>query len=105
MLSRWGGGAGGQGGQGMGGGGGGGGGGGQGMGGGFDIFQKFAVEFLPTGKSFQSIATKFPHLGLHIAVKYPKAEPKKCTIKISPDKLKRHNLYLQPLLHHQRYML
>jgi len=55
----------------------------QGMGWRFDIFQKFTV---PTGKSFQSIATKFPHPGLHIAVKYPKAEPKKGTIKISPNK-------------------
>ena len=40
-------------------------------------FKNFAVKFLATGKSFQSIATKFPHPGLHIAVKYPKAEPKK----------------------------
>ena len=40
---------------------------------------------LPTGKSFQSIATKFPHPGLHIAV-HPKAGPKKGTIKISPNK-------------------
>ena len=93
ILSRWGGG--GQGGR----------GGGRVLGGDLTFFKNFAFEFLPTGKSFQSIATKFPHLGLHIAVKYPKAEPKKCTIKISPDKLKRHNLYLQPLLHHQRYML
>ena len=37
------------------------------------------------GKSFQSIATKFPHPGLHIAVN-PKAEPKEGTIKISPNK-------------------
>ena len=41
---------------------------------------------LPTGKSFQSIATKFTHPGLHFAVKYPKAEPNKRTIKISPNK-------------------
>ena len=40
---------------------------------------------LPTGKSFQSNATKFPHPRLHIAVN-PKAEPKKDTIKISPNK-------------------
>ena len=33
-----------------------------------------------------SNATKFPHSGLHIAVKYPKAGPKKGTIKISPNK-------------------
>ena len=38
---------------------------------------------LPTGKSFQS---KFPHPGLHIAVKYPKAGPNKGTIEISPNK-------------------
>ena len=25
------------------------------------FFKNFAVKFLPTGKSFQSIATKFPH--------------------------------------------
>ena len=56
------------------------------MGLGSDIFQKFAVKFLTTGKSFQSNATKFPHPGLHIAVKYPKAGPKKGTIKISPNK-------------------
>ena len=41
---------------------------------------------LPTGKSLQSITTKFPNPWLHIAVKYPKAEPKKGTIKISPNK-------------------
>ena len=58
------------------------------------FFKNFAVKFLPTGKSFQSIATKFPHPGLHIAVKYPKAEPKKGKIEISPNKLKLRNLYL-----------
>ena len=63
-----------------------------GMGWGFDIFQKFAVRFPARGKSFQSNATKFPHPGLHIAVKYPKAGPKNGTIKISPSKL--GNLYL-----------
>ena len=41
---------------------------------------------LPTGKSFQSNATKFPHPGLHIATQYPKAEPKKGIMKISPKK-------------------
>ena len=41
---------------------------------------------LPTGKSFQSNATKFPHPGRQIAIKYPKAEPKKGTMKISPNK-------------------
>ena len=57
------------------------------MGWGFDIFQKFAVKFPAHGqKSFQSNATKFPHPGLHIDFKYPKAEPKKDTMKISPNK-------------------
>ena len=41
---------------------------------------------LLTGKSFQSNAVKFAHPGLHIAIKYPKAEPKKGTMKISPNK-------------------
>ena len=41
---------------------------------------------LPPGKSFQSNATKFPHPGLHIAVKYPKTGPNKGTIEISPNK-------------------
>ena len=55
-------------------------------GGGLTFFKNLQSNCLPTGKSFQSIATKFPHPGLHIAVKYPKAEPKKGTIKISPNK-------------------
>ena len=50
----------------------------QGIGWGFDLF-------LPTGKSFQSNATKFPHPRLHIAVN-PKAEPKTGAIKISQNK-------------------
>ena len=54
-------------------------------GGDLTFFKNFAVKFLPTGKSFQSIATKFPHPGLHIAV-HPKAGPKKGTIKIYPNK-------------------
>ena len=62
------------------------------MGWGFDIFQKFAVKFPARDKSFQSNATKFPHPGLHIAVKYPKAGPKKGTIKYRQIKL--CNLYL-----------
>ena len=37
------------------------------------------------GKSFQLNATKFPHPGQYIAVN-PKAEPKKGTINISPNK-------------------
>ena len=53
---------------------------------GFDFFQKFAVKFPAMGKSFQSNATKLPHPGLHIAIKYPKVEPKKGTMKISPNK-------------------
>ena len=52
------------------------------------FFNNLESNSLPMGKSFQSIATKFPHPGQHIciAVKYPKAEPKKGTIKISPNK-------------------
>ena len=69
-----------------------GGGGKQGMGWGFDIFYEFVVKFPAHVKSIQSNATKFSHPGLHIAVKYPKAGPKKDTIKISPNKL--CNLYL-----------
>ena len=49
------------------------------------FFKNLSSNSLPTGKSFQSIATKFPHPGLHIAV-YPKAGPKKGTIKISSNK-------------------
>ena len=41
---------------------------------------------LPTGKSLQSNATKFPHPRLYIATKYPNAEPKKGKMKISPNK-------------------
>ena len=57
----------------------------QGIGWGFDFFKNLQSNSLPTGKSFQSNATKFPHPRLHIAVS-PKAEPKKGTIKISPNK-------------------
>ena len=49
------------------------------------FFKNLQSNSLPTGKSFQSNATKFPHPRLHIAVN-PKAEPKKGTIKISPNK-------------------
>ena len=49
------------------------------------FFKNLPSNSLPAGKSFQSIATKFPHPGLHIAV-HPKAGPKKGTIKISPNK-------------------
>ena len=65
--------------------GGGGGGGRQGIGLGFGDLTFF--KNLPSNSfpSFQSIATKFPHPGMHIAV-HPKAGPKKGTIKISPNK-------------------
>ena len=53
---------------------------------GLTFFKNLQSNSLPTGKSFQSNATRFPHPGLHIAVKYPKAGPKKGTIKISPNK-------------------
>ena len=65
---------------------GGGGGGGRAWGGDLTFFKNLQSNSLPTGKSFQSNATKFPHPGLHIAVIYPKAGPKKGTIKISPNK-------------------
>ena len=58
----------------------------QGMGWRFDCFKNLLSNSLPTGKSFQSNVTKFPHPGLHIATKYSKAEPKKGTMKISPNK-------------------
>ena len=49
------------------------------------FFKNLQSNSLPTDKSFQSNATKFLHPRLHIAVN-PKAEPKKGTIKISPNK-------------------
>ena len=49
------------------------------------FFKNLQSNPLPTGKSFQSNAAKFPHPRLHIAVN-PKTEPKKGTIKISPNK-------------------
>ena len=52
----------------------------------FDCFKNLPSNSLPTDKSFQSNATKFPYPGLHIATKYPKAAPKKGTMKISPNK-------------------
>ena len=57
---------------------------------------------LPTGKSFQSNATKFPHPGLHIAVKYPKAGPNKGTIEIFPNKTLQYlfmNVVASPKIH------
>ena len=50
------------------------------------FFKNLPSNSLPADKSFQSNATKFPHSGSHIATKYPKAEPKKGTMKISPNK-------------------
>ena len=61
------------------------GGGGRAWGGDLPVFRNLQSNSLPTGKSVQSNATKFPHPGLHIAVS-PKAEPKKGTIKISLNK-------------------
>ena len=55
-------------------------------GGDFTFFKNLPSNSLPTGESFQSKASEFPHPGLHIATKYPKAEPKKGTVKISPNK-------------------
>ena len=73
----------------------GGGGGGTAWGGDLTFFKNLQSNSLPTGKSFQSNATKFPHPRLHIAVN-PKAEPKKGTIKISPNKtLQSHMFPLQ----------
>ena len=53
-------------------------------GGDLTFFKNLQSNSLPTDKSFQSNATKFPHPGLHVAVKYLKAGLKKGTIKISP---------------------
>ena len=61
-------------------------GGGRAWGGDLTFFKNLPSNSLPTGKSFQSIATKFPYPGLHIAV-HPKAGPKKGTIKLSPNKI------------------
>ena len=60
------------------------GGGGRAWGGDLTFFKNLQPNSLPTGKSFQSNATKFPHLKLNIAVN-PKAGSKKGTIKISPN--------------------
>ena len=59
---------------------------GRAWGGDLTFFKNLPSNSLPTCKSFQSNAIKFPHPGLHIAIKYPKAEPKKGTMKISPNK-------------------
>ena len=63
----------------------GGGGGGRAWGGDVTFLKNLQSNSLPTGKSFQSNAIKFPHPRLHIAVNL-KAESKKGTIKISPNK-------------------
>ena len=59
---------------------------GRAWGGDLTFFKNLQSNSLSTGKSFQSNATKFPDLGLHIAVIYPKAGSKKGTIKISLNK-------------------
>ena len=63
------------------------------------FFKNLQSNSLPTGKSFQSNATKFPHPRLHIAVN-PKAEPKKGT-KISPNKTLQSfiNVVASPKIH------
>ena len=64
-----------------------GGGGRQDMGWGFDIFQKFAVKFPAHGQIIPVKCNQIsPPRAAHCAVKYPKAGPKKGTIKISPNK-------------------
>ena len=64
------------------------------------FFKNLQSNSLPTGKSFQSNATKFPHPGLHIAVNR-KAESKKGTIKISPNKTLKSfiNVAASPKIH------
>ena len=61
------------------------------MGWGFDILQKFAFKFPAHGQIIPVKCDQIPHPGLHIAIKYPKAEPKKGTLKIYPNET------LQPL--------
>ena len=69
------------------------------------FFKNLPSNSLPTGKSFQSNAAKFAHPGLHIAIKYPKAEPKKVTMKICPNKtlqslfIKTINVAASPKIH------
>ena len=64
------------------------------------IIKNLESNSLPTSKSFQSNPTKFPHPRLHIAVN-PKAEPKKGTIKISPNKTLQSfiNVAVSPKIH------
>ena len=65
------------------------------------FFKNLQSNSLPTGKSFQSNPTKFPlHPSLHIAVNR-KAEPKKGSIKISPNKTLQSfiNVAVSPKIH------
>ena len=75
-------------------------GGGAAWGGDLTFFKNLQSNSLPTGKSFQSNAAKFPHPRLHITVN-PKAEPKKGTIKISPYKNLQSfiNVAISPTIH------
>ena len=53
-------------------------GGGRAWGGDLTFFKNLQSNSLPTGKSFQSNATKFPHPGLHIALSnIPRLDPRK----------------------------
>ena len=61
------------------------GGGRQGMGWGFDFFQKFAIKLLAHVQIIPVKCNQIPHPRLHIAAS-PKTEPKKGTLKISPNK-------------------
>ena len=59
----------------------------QGLGWGFDIFQKFAAKFPAHGQIIPVRCNQISQpRAAHCAVKYPKAGPKKGTIKISPNK-------------------
>ena len=54
------------------------GGGGRAWGGDLTFFKNLQLNSLPTGTSFQSNATKFPHFGLHIALSnIPRLDPRK----------------------------
>ena len=58
------------------------------MGWGFDIFKKFAVKFPTQGQIIPVKCNQIsPPRAVHSAVKYPKAGPKKGTIKMSPNKI------------------
>jgi len=41
----------------------------------------------PQANHSSQMQPNFPTTGLHIAIKYSKAEPKKCTMKIFPNKI------------------